>query len=138
MRPVDSELLKLVAHMALLDRLEMVPVSGGRCWYHRPRPHGSLDGLWPINRVTHLGGEYTQECSDQGLWLRVTILMARAEGTSLMEEPTFASLEFRHKNRPMRRERFLERMAVLAPWAALETRVKLFSPSRGADGGPIR
>ena len=28
MRPVDAELLRLLAHMPLLDRLEMVAVSG--------------------------------------------------------------------------------------------------------------
>ena len=28
-------------------------------WYNRRRPHGSLDGLPPVSRVSHLCGQYT-------------------------------------------------------------------------------
>ena len=28
-------------------------------WYNRRRPHGSLGGLTPINRVSHVRGQYT-------------------------------------------------------------------------------
>ena len=28
-------------------------------WYNRRRPHGSLDGLPPVSRVSHLRGQYT-------------------------------------------------------------------------------
>ena len=41
-----------------------------------------------------------------------------------MQEPTFGSLEFESKKRQTRRERFLERLDSLAPWAALEARVE--------------
>ena len=34
-----------------------------------------------------------------------------------MEQPTFADLEYAQKKRKTRRERFLERMDALLPWA---------------------
>ena len=45
-----------------------------------------------------------------------------------MQEPTFASLEFAHKKRKARRQRFLERSDALALWAALEARVEPVYP----------
>ncbi len=56
-----------------------------------------------------------------------------------MQEPTFASLEFRHKKRKTRRERFLERIGALAPWAALEKRIEPVypRPGRGRRSYPL-
>jgi transposase InsO family protein len=34
-------------------------LSGWLRWYNRRRPHGSLDGLPPISRVSHLCGQYS-------------------------------------------------------------------------------
>ena len=56
-----------------------------------------------------------------------------------MQEPTFANLEFTRKKRKARRERFLERIDALVPWAALAARDRAgLSPSRGADGDRTR
>ena len=50
-----------------------------------------------------------------------------------MLEPTFGSLEFAHKKRKTRRERFMERLDGLVPWAALAARIEPVypKPSRG-------
>ena len=48
-----------------------------------------------------------------------------------MQEPTFASLEFKHTKCKTRRERFLERIEALVPWAALEARVEPVYPKPG-------
>ena len=53
-----------------------------------------------------------------------------------MQEPTFGSLEFAHKKRKTRRERFLERLESLAPWAALEARVEPVYPQPGRGRRP--
>ena len=53
-----------------------------------------------------------------------------------MQEPTFGSLEFAHKKRKTRRERFLERLESLAPWAALEARVEPVYPKPGRGRRP--
>ena len=53
-----------------------------------------------------------------------------------MLEPTFGSLEFAHKKRKTRRERFLERIDALVPWAALEARVDPVYPKPGRGRRP--
>ena len=53
-----------------------------------------------------------------------------------MLEPTFGSLEFAHKKRKTRRERFLERIDALVPWAALEARVEPVYPKPGRGRRP--
>ena len=55
-----------------------------------------------------------------------------------MQEPTFGSLEFAHKKRKTRRERFLERLESLVPWAALEARVEPVYPKPGRGRRPYR
>ena len=55
-----------------------------------------------------------------------------------MQEPTFGSLEFAHKKRKTRRERFLERLESLAPWAALAARVEPVYPKPGRGRRPYR
>ena len=55
-----------------------------------------------------------------------------------MLEPTVGSLEFAHKKRKTRRERFLERIDALVPWSALAARVEPVYPGRGADGDRTR
>ena len=55
-----------------------------------------------------------------------------------MQEPTFGSLEFAHKKRKTRRERFLERLESLVPWAALEARVEPVYPKPGGGRRPYR
>ncbi len=38
-------------------------------------------------------------------------------------QPTFAELEYQHKKRKTRREKFLEQMEALIPWSELEKQV---------------
>ena len=56
-----------------------------------------------------------------------------------MQEPTFASLDFTHKKRKARRERFLERSDALVPWAAWAARVEPVypRPERGRRPYPL-
>ncbi len=53
-----------------------------------------------------------------------------------MLEPTFGSLEFAHEKRKTRRERFLERIDALVPWAALAARVEPAYPKPGRGRRP--
>ena len=53
-----------------------------------------------------------------------------------MLEPTFGSLEFSHKKRKTRRERFLERIDALVPWAALEAQIEPVYPKPGRGRRP--
>ena len=53
-----------------------------------------------------------------------------------MLEPTFGSLEFAHKKRKTRRERFLERIDALVPWSALEACVVPVYPKPGRGRRP--
>lgn len=55
-----------------------------------------------------------------------------------MHEPTFASLEFVHKKRVTRRERFLLRINGLLPWAELEAVVEPHYPKPGRGRRPYR
>jgi len=51
-----------------------------------------------------------------------------------MPQKTFADLEYEHKKHQTRRERFLERMEQLIPWARLEARLAPVYPKGGAKG----
>ncbi len=53
-----------------------------------------------------------------------------------MLEPTFGSLEFAHKKRKTRRERFMERLDGLVPWAALAARIEPVYPKPGHGRRP--
>ena len=53
-----------------------------------------------------------------------------------MLEPTSGSLEFAHKTRKTRCERFLERIDVLVPWAALEAQIEPVYPKPGRGRRP--
>ena len=53
-----------------------------------------------------------------------------------MEQPTFADLEYAHKKRKTRREKFLERMEELIPWAELEARIAPYYPKAGRGRRP--
>ncbi len=53
-----------------------------------------------------------------------------------MLEPALGSLEFAHKKRKTRRERFLDRIDALIPWAALEARVEPVYPQPGRGRRP--
>ena len=53
----------------------------------------------------------------------------------MMEQPTFADVEYESKKRKTRRERFLERMDGLIPWERLEGRIRPFYP-HGGPGTP--
>ena len=55
-----------------------------------------------------------------------------------MQEPTFADLEFEHKKRKTRRERFLERLDGLVPWSVLEARVEPVYPRPGRGRRPYQ
>ena len=46
----------------------------------------------------------------------------------MMEQPTFAEVEYEHKKRKTRRELFLERMDGLIPWQRLEGRIRPHYP----------
>ena len=49
-----------------------------------------------------------------------------------MEQPTFADLEYAQKKRKTRREKFLERMDALLPWAEMEARIARVLSQGGA------
>lgn len=53
-----------------------------------------------------------------------------------MEQKTFADLEYEHKKRKTRREKFLERMDTLIPWKRLEKRIRRHYPTSGGRGRP--
>ena len=53
-----------------------------------------------------------------------------------MEQPTFADLEYAQKKRKTRREKFLERMDALLPWAELEARIAPYYPKAGRGRRP--
>ncbi|MEX2032922.1 MAG: integrase core domain-containing protein, partial [Dehalococcoidia bacterium] len=42
-----------------VERPRARALAGWLRWYNRRRPHGSLRGLPPISRVSHLCGHYT-------------------------------------------------------------------------------
>ena len=46
----------------------------------------------------------------------------------MMEQPTFADVEYESKKRRTRREVFLERMDGLIPWQRLEERIRPYYP----------
>ena len=62
--------------------------------------------------------------------------MARAGGPDLTQEATLGSLEFEHKRRKTGRERVLERIDSLVPWAALEDRIAPARPKLGRRPRP--
>ena len=49
----------------------------------------------------------------------------------MMEQPTFADVDYESKKRKTRREKFLERMDGLIPWERLEGRIRPFYPTAG-------
>ena len=53
-----------------------------------------------------------------------------------MLELTFGSLEFAHKKRKTRRERFMERLDALVPWAVLEAQIEPVYPKPGRGRRP--
>ena len=53
-----------------------------------------------------------------------------------MEQPTFADLEYAQKKRKTRREKFLERMDALLPWAEMEARIAPYYPKAGRGRRP--
>ena len=53
-----------------------------------------------------------------------------------MNQPTFADLDYESKKRKIRREKFLERMDGLIPWAELEERIRPFYPNAGRGRRP--
>ena len=53
-----------------------------------------------------------------------------------MEQPTFADLEYAQKKRKTRREKFLERMDALLPWAEMEARIAPYYPKPGRGRRP--
>ena len=54
----------------------------------------------------------------------------------MMDQPTFADLEYQGKKRKTRRELFLERMEGLIPWQSLEDRIRPFYPKAGNGRRP--
>ena len=54
----------------------------------------------------------------------------------MMDQPTFADLEYNSKKRKTRREIFLERMDSLVPWGRLEERIRPFYPKAGRGRQP--
>ena len=57
-------------------------------------------------------------------------------GVELMDQPTFADLEYQGKKRRTRRELFLERMDGLIPWRRLEERIRPVYPKPGKGRRP--
>ena len=54
----------------------------------------------------------------------------------MMDQPTFADLEYQGKKRRTRRELFLQRMDGLIPWQKLEERIKPVYPKPGKGRRP--
>ena len=54
----------------------------------------------------------------------------------MMDQPTFADVDYESKKRKTRRERFLERMGGLIPWERLEGRIRPFYPTAGRGRHP--
>lgn len=53
-----------------------------------------------------------------------------------MDQVTFSDLEYEHKKRKTRREKFLERMDGLIPWAELEKKIRRYYPKAGRGRHP--
>jgi IS5 family transposase len=53
-----------------------------------------------------------------------------------MDQATFSELEYDHKKRKTRREKFLERMDSLIPWEKLEKKIRRHYPKRGRGRPP--
>jgi IS5 family transposase len=53
-----------------------------------------------------------------------------------MDQITFSDLEYQHKKRKTRREKFLERMDTLIPWSRLEKRIRRHYPKAGRGRQP--
>lgn len=53
-----------------------------------------------------------------------------------MQQQTFASVEFENKKRKTRRERFLDRLDAIVPWAELEARIEPHYPKPGRGRRP--
>ncbi|MDA0993352.1 MAG: IS5 family transposase [Proteobacteria bacterium] len=53
-----------------------------------------------------------------------------------MDQITFSDLEYQHKKRKTRRERFLERMDALIPWPQLEKKIRRHYPKAGRGRHP--
>jgi IS5 family transposase len=53
-----------------------------------------------------------------------------------MDQVTFSDLEYDHKKRKTRREKFLERMDALIPWEKLERKIRRHYPKRGRGRPP--
>lgn len=53
-----------------------------------------------------------------------------------MDQKSFSELEYDHKKRKTRREKFLERMDALIPWKRLEKRIRKHYPKTGGRGRP--
>jgi transposase, IS5 family len=53
-----------------------------------------------------------------------------------MDQITFSDLEYQHKKRKTRREKFLEKMELLIPWAQLEKKIRRHYPKAGRGRHP--
>ena len=53
-----------------------------------------------------------------------------------MDQITFSDLEYENKKRKTRREKFLERMDALIPWAKLEKKIRRYYPKAGRGRHP--
>lgn len=53
-----------------------------------------------------------------------------------MDQITFSDLEYQHKKRKTRREKFLERMELLIPWTQLEKKIRRYYPKVGRGRHP--
>ena len=53
-----------------------------------------------------------------------------------MDQITFSDLEYEHKKRKTRREKFLERMELLIPWPLLEKKIRRYYPKAGRGRHP--
>ncbi len=71
-------------------------------------------------------------------WGLDTIWVAIVEVSARMQEPTFGSLEFAHKRRQTRRERFPERLTVLCRGASWKLGSRRSTPNWDADADPTR
>ena len=56
----------------------------------------------------------------------------------MIDQPTFADVEYESKKRKTRREIFLERMDGLIPWTRLEERIRPFYHREDAGALPTR
>ena len=85
---------------------------------------------WRDHKIVDLGTLCTSP------WHSIIARKQHMARSWVMEQPTFADLEYAQKKRKTRREKFLERMDALLPWAEMEARIAPYYPKAGRGRRP--